>query len=102
MQEAKRHGRTTSGCFRECGLAECLSQQNWFIENGEPDDAKVQINESIYVENELDKHGFMVGAVTRSRICQLGVKPIKGRPTLCCKGLNRKCEKCVTQALFFL
>ena len=101
MQEARKHNRTTGGCFRDCGLAECFTQQNWFINNADPNDAKIQIDESIYVENELDRDGFMVGEVTRSRMGQLTVKPIKEQQALCCKGLSTKCDKCMSQALYF-
>ena len=53
MQEAKKQGRRVGGCFRSCGQAECLTQQNWFIENGEPEDGKIQIDNPFLLKMSL-------------------------------------------------
>ena len=64
IQELKKEGRSGGGCYRECGLAECVEQQEWFLESEKSVDARLQIEESIDAENILDSEGSCIGAVT--------------------------------------
>ena len=94
MQELKKQGRRVGGCFRQCGLAECIDQQEWFMENEKSEDAMFQIKESIEAENTLDKEGSSIRATTRSNTKYLATKPEKGKQRVCCPGVEKTSELC--------
>ena len=74
MQELKKEGRSIGGCYRECSLAECVEQQEWFLDSENSVDARLQIEESIDPVKILDSEGSCIGAVTRSNMKQLKTK----------------------------
>ena len=86
---------------RECSLAECVEQQEWFLESENSVDARLQIEESIDAENILDSEGSCIGAVTRSNMKQLMTKPPKETGNICCPGTVTKCDMCTVRALHF-